>query len=99
MASLNDPAVRVVVPVAGRPVVAHDLPGVDRPAVHHLGGGRGEPYRLDDYYTNNLQPYTGPRLLTDGGAASVPTARQLFLDARFTSYHANVATVFLRYSF
>lgn len=58
-----------------------------------------EPYKLDDYYTNNLQPYTGPRLVTDGGAASVPTARQLFLDARFTSYHANVATVFLRYKF
>ncbi|PYS49973.1 MAG: hypothetical protein DMF68_08515 [Acidobacteria bacterium] len=60
---------------------------------------RFEPYRLDDYYTNNLQPYTGPRLSTDGGVANVPTARQLFLDARFTSYHANVATVFLRYSF
>lgn len=58
-----------------------------------------EPYRLDDYYTNNLQPYAGPRLVTDGGAASVPVARQLFLDARFTSYHANVATVFLRYKF
>ena len=58
-----------------------------------------EPYRLDDYYTNNLQPYAGARLVTDGGAASVPTARQLFLDARYASYHANVATVFLRFTF
>ena len=58
-----------------------------------------EPYRLDDYYTNNIQPYAGPTLITDGGHASVPVPRQLFLDARFTSMHANVATVFLRYSF
>jgi hypothetical protein len=58
-----------------------------------------EPYRLDDYYTNNIQAYNGPTLITDGGRATVPVPRQLFLDARFTSYHANVATVFLRYSF
>ena len=60
---------------------------------------RFEPYRLNDYYTDNLQPYAGPKLVTDGGRASVPVPRQLFLDARFTSMHANVATVFLRYSF
>lgn len=60
---------------------------------------RYEPYRLDDYYTNNLQPYAGPTLITAGGAARTPVPRYLFLDARFTSYHANVATVFLRYSF
>jgi hypothetical protein len=58
---------------------------------------RFEPYRLDDYYTNNLQPYSAQQ-----PAATVATAltpRYLFLDARFTSYHANVATIFLRYSF
>jgi MtrB/PioB family decaheme-associated outer membrane protein len=58
---------------------------------------RFEPYRLDDYYTNNMQPYSAQQ-----PAATVATAltpRYLFLDARFTSYHANVATVFLRYSF
>jgi len=60
---------------------------------------RFEPYRLDDYYTNNIQPYAGPTLITDGGAASVPVPRQLFLDARFTTMHANVATFFVRYSF
>jgi hypothetical protein len=60
---------------------------------------RFEPYRLNDYYTNSLQPYAGPTLSTAGGQASVPVPRQLFLDARFTSMHANVATVFLRYSF
>ena len=58
-----------------------------------------EPYRLDDYYTNNIQAYNGPTLITDGGRATVPVPRQLFLDARFTTRHANVATVFLRYSF
>jgi len=62
-------------------------------------GYRFEPYRLDDYYTNNLQPYAGPRLATAGGAASAPVPRYLFLDARFTSYHAHLATVFMRYSF
>jgi hypothetical protein len=60
---------------------------------------RFEPYRLDDFYTNNLQPYAGPRLVTAGGAAVSQVPRYLFLDARFTSYHANVATIFLRYTF
>jgi MtrB/PioB family decaheme-associated outer membrane protein len=59
---------------------------------------RFEPYRLDDYYTNNLQPYQAA-LPTPNGAGTVPVARYLFMDARFTSYHANVATVFLRYTF
>jgi len=58
---------------------------------------RYEPYRLSDYYTNGLQQYT-EKQLADGNLP-VPTARQLFLDARFTSFHANVATAFLRYSF
>jgi MtrB/PioB family decaheme-associated outer membrane protein len=58
---------------------------------------RFEPFRLDDYYTTNLQPYS-PTQLADGGLP-VNTPRQVLLDARFTSYHANVATVFLRYSF
>jgi MtrB/PioB family decaheme-associated outer membrane protein len=60
---------------------------------------RFEPYRLDDYYLNNLQPYAGPTLATAGGRATAPVPRQLFLDARFATSHANAATVFLRYSF
>src|SRR5262249_46597834 len=59
-----------------------------------------EPYRLDDYYTNSLQPYQA-QLPPPGGplAAAAPVPRYLFLNTRFTSYHANVATIFLRYSF
>lgn len=56
-----------------------------------------EPYKLDDFYTNNLQQYT-EKQLADGNLP-VPTARQLFLDARFTNYRANVGSVFLRYTF
>ena len=58
---------------------------------------RFEPYRLSDYYTSGLQSYS-PKQLSDGSFGA-NTPRQLFLDARFTSYHANVGTVFLRYSF
>jgi len=69
-------------------------------AAFEVGGQyRYEPYRLDDYYLNNLSPYTGPTLVTAGGQATAPTPRMLFLDARFTTSHANAATVFLRYSF
>jgi MtrB/PioB family decaheme-associated outer membrane protein len=69
-------------------------------AAFDVGGQyRYEPYRLDDYYLNNLSPYTGPTLSTAGGRATAPTPRQLFLDSRFTTSHANAATVFLRYSF
>jgi hypothetical protein len=73
--------------------ITHQLqPGLD------LGFSyRFEPYRLDDFYTNNLQPYSARQPAAT--VASVPTPRYLFLDARFTNYHANVATVFLRYSF
>jgi len=67
---------------------------------------RFEPYRLDDYYTNNLQPYQVQMPLPGPAQLSVarpditsPTPRYLFLNARFTTYHANVATIFLRYTF
>lgn len=58
---------------------------------------RYEPYRLSDYYTNSLVPYAPTQVA--GGNLGSNTPRQLFLDARFTSYHANVGTVFLRYTF
>jgi MtrB/PioB family decaheme-associated outer membrane protein len=58
---------------------------------------RYEPYRLSDYYTNSLVPYGVTQVA--GGTFGSNTPRQLFLDARFTSYHSNVATGFLRYSF
>ena len=73
--------------------LTHQLrPGID------LGFSyRFEPYRLDDFYTSNLQPYSPMQPAATVAVSQTP--RYLFLDARFTSYHANVATVFLRYSF
>jgi hypothetical protein len=57
-------------------------------------GGRYwyEPYTQDDFSYNVLQPYVHGSLTSD-------TPKYLFQDARYGSYHANVATVFLRYSF
>ena len=51
-----------------------------------------EPYTQDDFSFNVLQPYVHGNLTSD-------TPKYLFQDARYGSYHANVATVFLRYSF
>jgi hypothetical protein len=51
-----------------------------------------EPYTQDDFSFNVLQPYVHGNLTSD-------TPKYLFQDARYASYHANVATVFLRYSF
>jgi len=57
-------------------------------------GGRYwyEPYTQDDFSYNVLAPYVHGNLTSD-------TPKYLFQDARFGSYHANVATVFVRYSF
>jgi hypothetical protein len=57
-------------------------------------GGRYwyEPYTQDDFSYNVLQPYVHGSLTSD-------TPKYLFQDARYGSYHANVATVFLRYMF
>ncbi len=51
-----------------------------------------EPYTQDDFSFNVLQPYVHGNLTSD-------TPKYLFQDARYGSYHANVTTVFLRYSF
>lgn len=57
-------------------------------------GGRYwyEPYKQDDFSFNVLQPYVHGVLTSD-------TPKYLFQDARYGSYHANVATVFVRYTF
>jgi hypothetical protein len=57
-------------------------------------GGRYwyEPYTQDDFSFNVLQPYVHGTLTSD-------TPKYLFQDARYASYHANVATVFVRYTF
>ena len=73
--------------------LTHQLrPGIDLGFTY-----RFEPYRLDDFYTNNLVPYSPMQRAATVAVSQTP--RYLFLDARFTSYHANVATVFVRYSF
>jgi hypothetical protein len=51
-----------------------------------------EPYTQDDFSFNVLQPYVHGNVTSD-------TPKYLFQDARYGSYHANVATVFLRYTF
>ena len=51
-----------------------------------------EPYKQDDFSFNTLQPYMHGNLTSD-------TPKYLFQDARYGSYHANVTTVFVRYSF
>ncbi|MFN2515532.1 MAG: MtrB/PioB family outer membrane beta-barrel protein [Pyrinomonadaceae bacterium] len=51
-----------------------------------------EPYTQDDFSFNVLQPYVHGNLTSE-------TPKYLFQDARYASYHANVATVFLRYTF
>jgi hypothetical protein len=57
-------------------------------------GGRYwyEPYKQDDFSFNVLAPYVH-------GSLTSETPRYLFQDARYGSYHANVASVFLRYTF
>ena len=103
-----------ILPISPRTATAYNYPDgfnwqqeVNLSITHQLRPGLAlgisylfEPYRLDDFYTNNMQAYQS-QLPSPGGpaAASPPVPRYLFANARFTSYHANVATVFLRYSF
>lgn len=57
-------------------------------------GGRYwyEPYSQDDFSFNVLQPYVH-------GSLTSETPKYLFQNARYGTYHANVATVFVRYTF
>jgi putative beta-barrel porin MtrB/PioB len=51
-----------------------------------------EPYTQDDFSFNVLSPYTH-------GSLTSETPKYLFQDARYASYHSNVASVFVRYMF
>ncbi|MBA2733432.1 MAG: MtrB/PioB family outer membrane beta-barrel protein [Acidobacteria bacterium] len=51
-----------------------------------------EPYKQDDFSFNVLKPYVHGELTSE-------TPKYLFQDARYGSYHSNVATFFLRYKF
>ena len=57
-------------------------------------GGRYwyEPYHQDDFSYNVLAPYVHGQLASD-------TPKYMFQDSRFASYHANVASFFVRYKF
>ena len=77
---------------------------VDASIAHHLRprvliGLRYQyvPYKLDDFYLNDLQPYPQGAVLS--GGVPVNLQRQQLLNARFTSVNAQLASVFLRYSF
>ncbi|MGQ0761322.1 MAG: MtrB/PioB family outer membrane beta-barrel protein [Acidobacteriota bacterium] len=51
-----------------------------------------EPYHQNDFSYNVLAPYVHGNLTSD-------TPKYLFQDARYGSYHANVGSVFVRYTF
>lgn len=59
-----------------------------------------EPYTLDDWQWDLVQPYMQGVLQETGGSASAirdaAAFRMLFLDATYSDYTANVATVYLR---
>ena len=57
-------------------------------------GGRYwyEPYHQNDFSYNVLAPYVHGNLTSD-------TPKYMFQDARYGSYHANVGSVFVRYTF
>jgi hypothetical protein len=51
-----------------------------------------EPYSQDDFSFNIQQPYLHGSLTSD-------TPKYMFQDARYGTYHASVASVFVRYRF
>jgi hypothetical protein len=51
-----------------------------------------EPYTQDDFSYNVLAPYVHGNVTSDA-------PKYLFQDARYGSYHSNVASVFVRYTF
>jgi len=55
---------------------------------------RFESYLLDDFFLNNLQPYSQGLFAPGGLTAFLP--RQTFLNARFTTYHAHEESFFVR---
>src|SRR6266545_2373104 len=53
-----------------------------------------EPYRLDDFQWNGLNPYTVDRLPAE---QRFPTSRPLLLDSRYSSHNAHVFSIYLRF--
>lgn len=53
-----------------------------------------EPYRLEDFQWNGLNPYPFERLTAE---QQFPTTRPLLLDSRYSSHNAHVFSVYLRF--
>ena len=58
---------------------------------------RFEASFLDDFFLNNLQPYSQGLVTAGGIPINIP--RTLLLNARLGTYHAHQQSIFLRYSF
>ena len=56
---------------------------------------RHESYHIDDFYLNDVSTYPEGAIVRGGIPSLIP--RQMFLNARYGSYSANQAVVFLRY--
>jgi len=56
---------------------------------------RHESYHIDDFYLNDMSTYPEGAIVRGGIPSLIP--RQMFLNARYGSYSANQAVVFLRY--
>jgi MtrB/PioB family decaheme-associated outer membrane protein len=58
---------------------------------------RYEPYAVDDFYLNNLQPYAQGSLTA--GGVPVNVQRYIFLNSRYGNYTANQVAAFVRYKY
>jgi MtrB/PioB family decaheme-associated outer membrane protein len=58
---------------------------------------RYEPYRIDDFYLNDLAAYAYPQLTVGGETTNVQ--RYLFLNSRYGDYTAHQVAAFLKYRY
>lgn len=58
---------------------------------------RYEPYKVDDFYLNDLSPYAYPNLKVGGDVTNVQ--RYLFLNSRYGSYTGNQLAAFIKYRY
>ena len=58
---------------------------------------RYEPYAVDDFYLNNLQPYAQGSLTA--GGVPVNVQRYIFLNSRYGNYTANQVAAFIKYKY
>ena len=58
---------------------------------------RYEPYKVDDFYLNDLSPYAYGQVRVGGDLANIQ--RYLFLNSRYGSYTGNQLAAFLKYRY